>query len=120
MLLDELTNHLDIQAIRWLEDQLRETRAAYVIISHDRAFLRALTKVIALWIDFPGHGATQRTRISRRSRTGAKPSGPKRTSPATSDRKIKAEAKWRSRISARRAQHGVCPRAAGDGGKGRR
>lgn len=50
MLLDEPTNHLDIQAIGWLEAELKETRAAYVIISHDRAFLRALTKA-TLWID---------------------------------------------------------------------
>ncbi len=50
MLLDEPTNHLDIQAISWLEDELRETRKAFVLISHDRAFLRALTRA-TLWID---------------------------------------------------------------------
>ena len=50
MLLDEPTNHLDIHAIRWLEDELRETRKAFVLISHDRAFLRALTRA-TLWID---------------------------------------------------------------------
>ncbi len=50
MLLDEPTNHLDIEAIRWLEAELGETRTAYVLISHDRAFLRALTKA-TLWID---------------------------------------------------------------------
>lgn len=50
MLLDEPTNHLDIEATLWLEGRLRETRAAYVVISHDRAFLRALTKA-TLWID---------------------------------------------------------------------
>jgi ABC transport system ATP-binding/permease protein len=50
MLLDEPTNHLDITAIRWLEARLSETRAAYVLISHDRAFLRALSRAV-LWID---------------------------------------------------------------------
>jgi ATP-binding cassette subfamily F protein uup len=40
MLLDEPTNHLDIQAIEWLEAELAQTRAAFVLISHDRAFLR--------------------------------------------------------------------------------
>lgn len=50
MLLDEPTNHLDIEAIGWLEDHLNQTRAAYVIISHDRAFLRRLTRA-TLWID---------------------------------------------------------------------
>src|SRR3989338_8380922 len=50
MLLDEPTNHLDIQAIEWLEAELKDTRTAFVLISHDRAFLRALTRA-TLWID---------------------------------------------------------------------
>ena len=50
MLLDEPTNHLDIEAIGWLEAELKATRAAFVLISHDRAFLRALTRA-TLWID---------------------------------------------------------------------
>ncbi|KQI72637.1 elongation factor 3 [Loktanella sp. 5RATIMAR09] len=50
MLLDEPTNHLDIEAIAWLENELKTTRAAFVLISHDRAFLRALTRA-TLWID---------------------------------------------------------------------
>ncbi len=50
MLLDEPTNHLDIEAIAWLERELGATRTAYVLISHDRAFLRALTRA-TLWID---------------------------------------------------------------------
>jgi len=50
MLLDEPTNHLDIEAIGWLERALAATRAAYLLISHDRAFLRALTRA-TFWID---------------------------------------------------------------------
>ncbi|MCK0170666.1 ABC-F family ATP-binding cassette domain-containing protein [Aliiroseovarius sp. S1123] len=50
MLLDEPTNHLDIQAIEWLENELKQTRAGFVLISHDRAFLRALTRA-TLWVD---------------------------------------------------------------------
>lgn len=50
MLLDEPTNHLDIEAIAWLENELKQTRTAFVIISHDRAFLRELTRA-TLWID---------------------------------------------------------------------
>ncbi|WP_444739776.1 ABC-F family ATP-binding cassette domain-containing protein [Phaeobacter bryozoorum] len=50
MLLDEPTNHLDIEAITWLENELKSTRAAFVLISHDRAFLRALTRA-TLWVD---------------------------------------------------------------------
>ncbi len=50
MLLDEPTNHLDIEAVLWLEAELKAARAGFVIISHDRAFLRALTRV-TLWLD---------------------------------------------------------------------
>ncbi len=50
MLLDEPTNHLDITAIAWLENHLAQTRKAFVLISHDRAFLRNLTRT-TLWID---------------------------------------------------------------------
>ncbi|MQQ07371.1 ATP-binding cassette domain-containing protein [Epibacterium sp. SM1979] len=50
MLLDEPTNHLDISAIQWLEDELSATRAGFVLISHDRAFLNALTRA-TLWVD---------------------------------------------------------------------
>ncbi len=56
MLLDEPTNHLDIAAIAWLEGWLRETRTAFVVISHDRAFLRNLTDRV-LWVD---RGETRR------------------------------------------------------------
>jgi ATP-binding cassette subfamily F protein uup len=50
MLLDEPTNHLDIAAIEWLESHLGQGRAAFVVISHDRAFLKALTRR-TLWLD---------------------------------------------------------------------
>ncbi len=50
LLLDEPTNHLDIEAITWLESQLAETRSAFVMISHDRAFLNTLTQG-TLWLD---------------------------------------------------------------------
>ncbi|MFT5968955.1 MAG: ATP-binding cassette subfamily F protein uup, partial [Yoonia sp.] len=46
----EPTNHLDIEAIAWLEAELKSTRAGFVLISHDRAFLRELTRA-TLWID---------------------------------------------------------------------
>ncbi|RMF38597.1 MAG: ABC transporter ATP-binding protein, partial [Alphaproteobacteria bacterium] len=50
MLLDEPTNHLDIAAISWLEAHLDATRAGFVLISHDRAFLARLTRT-TLWLD---------------------------------------------------------------------
>ena len=50
MLLDEPTNHLDIRAIEWLEQHLDASRAAFVLISHDRALLARLSRA-TLWID---------------------------------------------------------------------
>lgn len=38
-LLDEPTNHLDGASRKWLEDWILESRAAFLIVSHDRAFL---------------------------------------------------------------------------------
>jgi ATP-binding cassette subfamily F protein 3 len=42
-LLDEPTNHLDIESIQWLEDFLKSYNGAVVLVSHDRAFLDAIT-----------------------------------------------------------------------------
>jgi ATP-binding cassette subfamily F protein uup len=50
LLLDEPTNHLDLPAIEWLEGELREQKAALVIISHDRRFLENLSRVTT-WLD---------------------------------------------------------------------
>ena len=50
LLLDEPTNHLDLPANEWLECELARRRAAIVLISHDRAFLKALTTK-TVWID---------------------------------------------------------------------
>jgi len=104
MLLDEPTNHLDIEAIEWLEAQLRDTRAAFVLISHDRAFLRALSKA-TLWIDrgqvrrrdagFEGFEEWRETVWAEEDDARHK-----------LDRRIKAEAKWAVEgISARRKRN---------------
>ena len=104
MLLDEPTNHLDIQAIEWLEAELSSTRQAFVLISHDRAFLRALTKA-TLSIDrgevrrreseFEGFEDWRETIWAEEDEARHK-----------LDRKIKAEAKWAVEgISARRKRN---------------
>ncbi len=104
MLLDEPTNHLDIAAIEWLEGQLSETRTAYVLISHDRAFLRGLSRAV-LWLD---------RGVARRREGGFEGFETWRdTVWAEEDvarhkleRKIKAEAKWAVEgISARRKRN---------------
>jgi ATPase subunit of ABC transporter with duplicated ATPase domains len=42
MLLDEPTNNLDINTIRWLENVLNERNSTMIIISHDRHFLNSV------------------------------------------------------------------------------
>jgi ABC transport system ATP-binding/permease protein len=113
MLLDEPTNHLDIQAILWLEDQLRDTRTAFVLISHDRAFLKSLSRA-TLWIDrgqvrrresgFEGFEDWRETVWAEEDDARHK-----------LDRKIKAEAKWAVEgISARRKRNQGRVRALAD------
>ncbi|MFT6224086.1 MAG: ATP-binding cassette subfamily F protein uup [Paracoccaceae bacterium] len=104
MLLDEPTNHLDIHAIGWLEAQLASTRAGFVLISHDRAFLSALTRA-TLWID---RGAVRR----QESGFAAFEAWRDKTWDEEDDqrhklnRKIKAEARWAVEgISARRKRN---------------
>ena len=43
LLLDEPTNHLDIESIQWLENFLATHANAVMLVSHDRAFLDAVT-----------------------------------------------------------------------------
>ena len=44
LLLDEPTNHLDLDTIAWLEAHLSGYRGAVLVVSHDRAFLDAVTR----------------------------------------------------------------------------
>lgn len=43
ILLDEPTNHLDMESIQWLEEFLTNQAKAVMVISHDRAFVDAIT-----------------------------------------------------------------------------
>ena len=53
LLLDEPTNHLDLPAIEWLEETLTNSRAAMILISHDRRFLENLSNAV-VWLDRGG------------------------------------------------------------------
>ena len=104
MLLDEPTNHLDISAILWLEDFLNSTRKAFLVISHDRAFLSNLTRA-TLWVD---RGQVRRREIgfgefeAWRDKTYAEEDLERHKL----NRLIKAEAKWAVEgISARRKRN---------------
>ena len=46
LVLDEPTNYLDFKGLAWLEDFLRKTRHAFVVVSHDRYFLDAVATQI--------------------------------------------------------------------------
>jgi ATP-binding cassette subfamily F protein 3 len=47
ILFDEPTNHLDVPAREWLEEHLAGTDTAYVVASHDRRFLDAVSSKVA-------------------------------------------------------------------------
>jgi ATP-binding cassette subfamily F protein 3 len=59
LLFDEPTNHLDVESIEALEDAIESYDGTVILVSHDRAMLRALTTRV--WVihegritDFPG------------------------------------------------------------------
>lgn len=104
MLLDEPTNHLDIEAIGWLESELKATRAGFILISHDRAFLRALARA-TLWID---RGMVRRLDKGFEHFEAWRDSTwqEEDTQRHKLNRKIKAEARWAVEgISARRKRN---------------
>ncbi|MCC6008130.1 MAG: ATP-binding cassette domain-containing protein [Rhodobacteraceae bacterium] len=113
LLLDEPTNHLDIAAIGWLEDTLRARGRGMVLISHDRAVLRALSTGV-LWVD--------RGRLRRLDRGFDHFESWQEEIWANEeaerhklDQKIKAEARWAVEgISARRKRNQGRLRALGD------
>ena len=104
LLMDEPTNHLDLSAIDWLEDWLTRFKGAFVVISHDRTFLKRLTNA-TLWLDrgiirrkdvgFGGYEAWEEQVYAKEARAAEK-----------LDAKLKLEAHWLERgVTARRKRN---------------
>jgi ATP-binding cassette subfamily F protein uup len=104
LLLDEPTNHLDLGAIDWLEDWLSRYTGAFITISHDRTFLKRLTRA-TLWLDrgtlrrkevgFGGYEAWEEQVYAEEARAAEK-----------LDAKLKIEAHWLERgVTARRKRN---------------
>src|SRR6187551_324526 len=104
LLLDEPTNHLDLAAIDWLEAWLGRYKGAFIAISHDRTFLKRLTKA-TLWLDrgqlrrkevgFGGYEAWEEAVYAEEARAAEK-----------LDARLKLEAHWLERgVTARRKRN---------------
>ena len=104
LLMDEPTNHLDLAAIDWLEGWLERYTGAFVAISHDRTFLKRLTRA-TLWLDrrelrrrevgFGGYEAWEEEVIAEEARAAEK-----------LDARLKLEARWLERgVTARRKRN---------------
>jgi ATP-binding cassette subfamily F protein uup len=104
LLLDEPTNHLDLAAIEWLEGWLERYKGAFIVISHDRTFLKRLTRA-TLWLDrgtlrrkeigFGGYEAWEEQVYAEEARAAEK-----------LDAKLKIEAHWLERgVTARRKRN---------------
>ena len=104
LLLDEPTNHMDLIAIRWLEEFLLDFKGALIFITHDRTFLKHVaTRIIELdrgtLTSFPGNYDTYLLRkeelLEIESRANAK-----------FDKKLAEEEAWiRKGIKARRTRN---------------
>ncbi len=104
LLLDEPTNHLDLAAIDWLEGWLGRYKGAFLVISHDRTFLKRLTRA-TLWLDrgslrrkevgFGGYEAWEEAVYAEEARAAEK-----------LDARLKLEAHWLERgVTARRKRN---------------
>ena len=104
LILDEPTNHMDVETIEWLEEQLKQFNGALVFISHDRAFVQALaTRIVDLdrgnlynWIgDYRGFLEFREKRLEDEA-----------TQNALFDKRLAEEEKWiRQGIKARRTRN---------------
>ena len=85
LMLDEPTNHLDIQSIQILSGALQQYEGTYVVVSHDRYFLREIANKIwyiedGLIREFPGtfdeftyHQALQKEKAKQERQAAAAP-----------------------------------------------
>jgi ATP-binding cassette subfamily F protein 3 len=77
LLLDEPSNHLDLEAVMWLEDFLKSYRATIVIVSHERDFLNNVVDHILhlergkLTLYPGGYDAFERQRAERQAQLSA-------------------------------------------------
>jgi ATP-binding cassette subfamily F protein 3 len=73
LLLDEPSNHLDLEAVLWLEDFLKSYPATIVLVSHERDFLNNVVDHILhldrgkLWLYPGGYDAFERQRAERQA-----------------------------------------------------
>ena len=104
LLMDEPTNHLDLAAIEWLESWLERYKGAFIVISHDRTFLKRLTNA-TIWLDrgiirrkdvgFGGYEAWEEQVYAEDARIAQR-----------MDTKLKIEARWLERgVTARRKRN---------------
>ena len=47
ILLDEPTNHIDLQGIKWLEDMLKRYEGGVIMVTHDRSLINAVSNRIS-------------------------------------------------------------------------
>lgn len=104
LILDEPTNHMDVETIEWLEEQLKQFNGALVFISHDRAFVQSLaTRIVDLdrghlysWVgDYRGFLEFREKRLEDEA-----------THNALFDKRLAEEEKWiRQGIKARRTRN---------------
>jgi len=104
LILDEPTNHMDVETIEWLEEQLKMFNGALVFISHDRAFVQSLaTRIVDLdrghlynWVgDYRGFLEYREKRLEDEA-----------TQNALFDKRLAEEEKWiRQGIKARRTRN---------------
>jgi ATP-binding cassette subfamily F protein 3 len=83
ILLDEPTNHLDLKALEWLENFVKGTRSAVLVVSHDRYFLDAvagsileleegkLTRYVGNYSRYAAEKRAQREQLARKAKANA-------------------------------------------------